>query len=254
MPSDAQVDKTRVEVEATGGHITLGGASEGAPVVFEVLRQLQADPNRPDKTELDAIVYGAPGPVFYTFGPPYQPLPVTQYDLKVVVAQYDGIADAPDNWLNLLAVANAYMGAKQFHTSAAFTSDLSQVPEQDITVVKNIAGGTTTTYVVPTAVLPLLKPLIDKGIPASEIEALDKFLRPIIDSAYVRTWTGHAIVQQSPTPTNASAPTTAASPTTEPSPAVLRAAAPASDTPAVESSATPAPTKARSETAPQGKR
>lgn len=192
--------------------------------------------------------------MFYTFDPPYQPLPVTQYDLKVVVAQYDGIADAPDNWLNLLAVANAYMGAKQFHTSAAFTSDLSQVPEQDITVVKNIAGGTTTTYVVPTAVLPLLKPLIDKGIPASEIEALDKFLRPIIDSAYVRTWTGHAIVQQSPTPTNASAPTTAASPTTEPSPAVLRAAAPASDTPAVESSATPAPTKARSETAPQGKR
>jgi hypothetical protein len=65
----------RVQVDATSGRITLGGASEGAPVVFDVLRQLQADPNRTARDQLDAIVYGAPGPVFYTFGPLYRPLP-----------------------------------------------------------------------------------------------------------------------------------------------------------------------------------
>ncbi len=234
----------RAEVDKTSGRITIGGAS-GAPVVFEVLRQLQADPNRPSREQLDAVVYGAPGPVFYTFGPPYRPLPVTQYDLTVVIAEYDGIADAPDNWLNLLAVANAIMGAKQFHTSAAFTSDLSQVPAQDITVVKNTKGGTTTTYVVPTAILPLLQPLIEKGMPASEVAVLDGLLRPIIDSAYVRTWTGHAIVQPRTEATPTPAPNTAASVTTESSPAVRRTAAPTSEAPAVGAIATTGPTKAR---------
>ena len=234
-------------VDATSGRITIGGASEGAPAVLEVLRELASDPNAPPPDQLNAIVYGNPGPLFYFFGPPYRPLPVTQYDLTVVKAEYDGIADAPDNLLNLLADVNAVMGAEQLHTSAAFTSDLSQVPAQDITVVKNAKGGTTTTYVVPTAVLPLLQPLLDKGMPASEVATLDKILRPIIDSAYIRTWTGHQIVQASAAATTTSAPTTASAVTAESSPAVQSAAAPTSSAGAVKVIATKTP-------APQGKR
>ncbi|WP_235734134.1 PE-PPE domain-containing protein [Mycolicibacterium austroafricanum] len=38
----------------------------------------------------------------------------------VVKAEYDGIADWPDNWINVLAVANAVLGALQLHVSSAF--------------------------------------------------------------------------------------------------------------------------------------
>ena len=250
-------------IYATDGRKTIAGASEGAPAVYAALRQLEKDPNRPSPEDLNAIVYAAPGPLFYTFGPLYQPAPITEYDLTIIKAEYDGIADAPDNWLNLLAVANAYMGAKQLHVSAAFTSDLSTVPEQDITVDQNSKGGTTTTYVVPTPVLPLLQPLIDKGMPASEVAALDGLLRPIIDSAYVRTWTGHAIVQASPAAPSQQAAATAAPPsttsasaassTTESRSAVRDSAEPVSATPAAKVTVSSGLASPRSQPSSQGK-
>ncbi len=50
----------------------------------------------------------------------------------------------------------------------------------------NGAGGTTTTYLIPTADLPLLRPLKNLGVQQNVIDGLEKFLRPIIDSAYIR--------------------------------------------------------------------
>lgn len=213
------------EVYATDGKKTIAGASEGGPAVYEVLRRLAKDPNRPSKDELNAIVYAAPGPLFYTFGPLYQPPPITQYDLTIIKAEYDGITDAPDNLLNLLAVANAYYGAKQLHVDAAFTTDLSTVPAQDFTTVDNTKGGSTTTVIVPTPVLPLLQPLIEKGASPAEIAALDKILRPIIDSAYIRTWTGHQVVQATP-PATPQQPPSAPAATVTLTPASLAAAVP----------------------------
>ena len=192
-------------VYATAGPKTIGGVSEGAPVVYEVLRRLATDPNPPPRGELNAIVYGAPSPVYYLFGPPYQPLPETQYNLIVVTVEYDGIADFPDNGFNMLAVTNALMGADQLHVAAAYTTDLSKVPAPDITVITNAKGGTTTSYLVPTPLLPLLKPLVDLGVDPSTIAGLDAVLRPIIDSAYFRT-----------PPVQVTAPTSTSAPNTPP--------------------------------------
>ena len=65
-------------------------------------------------------------------------------------------------------------------------ADLTKIPAANITTSVNALGGVTTTYVVPTADLPMLRPLKALGVPQETIDALETVLRPIIDSAYVR--------------------------------------------------------------------
>lgn len=183
---DAAADSMYDAVYSTPGKKTIGGVSQTAPAIAEVLRRLENDSDAPPPTELDAAMYGAPSPFFYRLsGVEYQPLPETAYNLLVVKAEYDGIADFPDNPFNLLAVVNAYMGYNQLHYPAAF-SDISQVPKEYITTTTNSKGGTTTTVLIPTEVLPLLKPFADKGMSDETVAYLDKILRPLIDSAYNR--------------------------------------------------------------------
>lgn len=175
-------------VYATSAPMTIGGVSEGAPVVIAVLRKLMTDPNPPAPDELDAVALGTPSPIWYSFtGARYRTLPETPYNVLVVKAEYDGVADWPDNWLNILAVANAVMGADQLHVEACFY-DITQVPERYITTETNTLGGVTTTVLIPTPVLPLLQPLVDDGASPETIAWLDKVLRPIIDSGYGRFW------------------------------------------------------------------
>ncbi|MDG4668749.1 PE-PPE domain-containing protein [Mycobacterium sp. 236(2023)] len=183
---DAAADSMYEAVYSTPGKKTIGGVSQTAPAIAEVLRRLENDPDAPPPDELDAAMYGAPSPFFYRLsGVEYQPLPETPYNLLVVTAEYDGIADFPDNPFNLLAVVNAVMGYNQLHYPAAFT-DISQVPEEYITTTTNSKGGTTTTVLIPTRVLPLLKPLSDVGVSDDAVAYLDKILRPLVDSAYHR--------------------------------------------------------------------
>lgn len=183
---DAAADSMYDAVYSTPGKKTIGGVSQTAPAIAEVLRRLENDSDAPPPSELDAAMYGAPSPFFYRLsGVEYQPLPETAYNLLVVKAEYDGIADFPDNPFNLLAVVNAYMGYNQLHYPAAFT-DISQVPKEYITTTTNSKGGTTTTVLIPTEVLPLLKPFADKGMSDETVAYLDKILRPLIDSAYNR--------------------------------------------------------------------
>lgn len=99
------------------------GLSAGSLVVNEVLRQMDADPDAPDKNEITFIVVADSSrqslidkarydPRFdYT----YQPAPETKYDIIVVTGEYDGMADFPDRWWNLLAVANAVAGSIFVH-------------------------------------------------------------------------------------------------------------------------------------------
>ncbi|QZT65111.1 PE-PPE domain-containing protein [Mycolicibacterium austroafricanum] len=172
-------------VYATPGRKTIGGVSQGAPAVDEVLRRLMDDPDPPAPEELDAVMYAYPSPILFRYGGmEYRPLPETPYDILIVKAEYDGIADWPDNPANLLAVVNALMGAGQLHVPAAFT-DLSDVPSEYITTTTNQKGGTTTSILIPTRILPLLKPLADKGSDDA-VRSLDSILRPIVDSAYDR--------------------------------------------------------------------
>ncbi len=183
---DAATDSMYDAVYSTPGKKTIGGVSQTAPAIAEVLRRLADDPDAPPPSELDAAMYGAPSPFFFHLsGVEYQPLPETPYNLLVVTAEYDGVADFPDNPFNLLAVVNAFMGYNQLHYPAAFT-DISQVPQEYITTTTNSKGGTTTTVLIPTPVLPLLKPLADMGVSDETVAYLDKILRPLVDSAYHR--------------------------------------------------------------------
>lgn len=189
---DAAADSMYDAVYSTPGKKTIGGVSQTAPAIAEVLRRLENDADAPPPSELDAAMYGAPSPFFFRLsGVDYQPLPETPYNLLIVRAEYDGVADFPDNPFNLLAVVNAYMGYNQLHYQAAFT-DISQVPEEYITKTENAKGGTTTTVLIPTKVLPVLKPFADAGMSDQTVAYLDKILRPLIDSAYDRPEGGAA--------------------------------------------------------------
>lgn len=175
-----------VYASAYAGPKTIGGVSEGAPAVFEVLRRLEADrasgKTPPPTSELNVAVYGMPSGPF--LGGYKVPQVISPYDIIIVKAEYDGIADFPTNPLNLLAVANALMGADQLHVKQA-NFDIRNQPTE-YTVVTNTAGGTTTTILIPTAVLPILAPMLKIGASPASVAAMDKLLRPIIDSAYKR--------------------------------------------------------------------
>jgi hypothetical protein len=60
------------------------------------------------------------------------------------------------------------------------------VPQKNITTTVNSLGGVTTTYLVPTPDLPMLRPLTTLGVPQNVVDSLEKGLRPIVDSAYAR--------------------------------------------------------------------
>jgi hypothetical protein len=179
-----------------------------------VMRRLANDPNGPSADEISFMVLGdADRGVFKQMRGLTLPIldytvpgiPVTKYDVTVVAGEYDGIGDWPDRSWNLLAVLNALAGTgllqqiiaepivEQYrledwgsvHYDAMF-ADLDQVPEKNVITTVNRAGGTTTTYLVPTADLPLLRPLKNLGVQQDVIDGLQKLLRPIIDSAYIR--------------------------------------------------------------------
>ena len=201
-------------IRTTEGEKIVGGASGSTLVVDEVMRRLADDPTAPPKNELSFVVLGDANrgvfkqirgvtlPVFEYTVPE---IPVTKYDVLVVTGEYDGMGDWPDRSWNLLAVLNAMAGTgllqqvlpedivDQYKLDAwgsvhydAMFADLSTVPAQNITVRTNTLGGTTTTYLVPTADLPLLRPLKPLGVPDDVVDALETVLRPIIDSAYLR--------------------------------------------------------------------
>ncbi|MEX0580873.1 MAG: PE-PPE domain-containing protein, partial [Mycobacterium sp.] len=126
-----------------------------------------------------------------------RPIPVTAYDITVVKGEYDGAADWPDRPWNLLAFANALAGSGAFegpdgeeifgsiHFDAIFT-DFTTVPAKNVTTTVNSAGGTTTTYLIPTPSLPILLPLVAQGVPQPVVDALNSVLKPIVDFGYSR--------------------------------------------------------------------
>ncbi|MDH6244088.1 PE-PPE domain-containing protein [Mycobacterium sp. OTB74] len=172
---------------------TLMGASQGALVIDQVIAddaRNGVDPKAvsfiviEDPERGSGILTGFRGITIPIID--YKPIqiPVSPYNVTVVTVEYDGIADFPNNVLNVLADINAIMGAATYHSTVAY-SNLADVPQADITVSTNGAGGVTTSYLVPTVQLPLTEPLRLLGIPAQVVDAIDRVLRPIIDSAYV---------------------------------------------------------------------
>lgn len=175
---------------AHAGPKTIGGVSEGAPSVMEVLRRLEADradttdgKEPPPPSELNVAIYGAPSKRFLGKLADL-PTPVTPYDVLIVKAEYDGLADFPDNTWNMLAVSNAVMGAMTLHVKNS-NFDIRNNPTE-YTIEVNEAGGTTTTILIPAEVLPILAPMVAFHFDPKFVAALDAKLRPKIDAAYNR--------------------------------------------------------------------
>ena len=239
---------------ATDGPQIAIGVSGGTFVVNEVMRRLAEDsnPDKPTPQDISFVIIGdgergiIPAVVPFT-GPdlPYiayttQPIPVTPYDAIVVKGEYDGLADWPDRPWNLLAVANALIGSPatdygQIHWDSIWV-DLDTIRAQNVTTEVNAAGGTTTTYLVTTAQLPILSPLREQGVPEQMITLLSSVLKPIIDFGYTRndpTWLKDLRAWWNPPPraqrpwgdtTPATRPTRAANPLSVTAPAAAVAA------------------------------
>lgn len=188
---DAALDRLERDQDGNlleGERVTVVGLSAGSLVVTEVLREWQND-DQPDPAtdEIDFVVVADSSrqeiindterynPEYdYTYRPP----PQTPYDTVEVTAEYDGFADFPDRWWNLTAVANAMAGAAVVHIPAMFT-DLSTVPQENITVTRNALGGTTTRYLVPADRLPLV--VLNPALASREAE-----LKATVDRGYSR--------------------------------------------------------------------
>ncbi len=172
-----------------GEKVTVVGLSAGSLVVNEVMRNMVTSGELPDPDEITFIVAEdssrqkliKDAKYSSKFDYTYRPPPVTPYDVVVITGEYDGMADMPDRPWNFLAMANAMAGAVLVHVPVMYC-DLSKVPEENITVTVNSEGGTTTHYLVPTKVLPLvqmnprlksreaeLKAKIDKGYSRNDI-------------------------------------------------------------------------------------
>lgn len=167
-----------------GEHVTIVGLSAGSLVVDQEIRNLAANINAPDKSKLDYVVVADPSRGGYNKNRysgalqyQNQPAPVSRYDSKFVVAQYDGYADFPDR-PNPVAVANALAGSQLLHIPSMFTA-LSKVPASNIKTSINTAGGVTTNYLIPTPTLPLV--MLNPKLKAQQAQ-----LRKTIDAAYSR--------------------------------------------------------------------
>ncbi|AQT78942.1 hypothetical protein B1R94_06180 [Mycolicibacterium litorale] len=198
----------RAQAEGSSEPIIAVGLSQSSEVLDEVMRRFADDPTAPSPHQLSFVVLGDADRSLmqYFLGLPtlpildyaVQPIPVTRYNVTEVAGEYDGFADFPDRWWNVLAVANALAGTGFFpgfgsvHEHALYSS-LDDVPPQNITTTTNTAGGVTTKYLVPTEDLPLLRPLPAMGVPQNVVDSLNKVLRPLVDAGYSRndvTYTG----------------------------------------------------------------
>lgn len=191
----------RAQAAGSAEPIVVVGLSQASEVLDAEMRRLAKDPNGPSPDQVSFVVIGDSDRslLHYFQGLPklpildyaVPPIPVTPYNVTVVAGEYDGFADFPDRWWNVLAVANAIAGTGFFPGFgsvhyASLWANLDQVPASNITTTTNAAGGVTTKYVVPTADLPLLRPLTGMGVPQKVVDQLNVALRPIVDAGYSR--------------------------------------------------------------------
>jgi PPE-repeat protein len=109
------------------------------------------------------------------------PTPASPYDTTIIYHQYEGLSNPPDRPWNLLADANAMAGVNHYHLNTEFTSQTQVV---EVSSVTNSAGGTTTTYMIPASILPMLLPLQTFGVPEPIVEHLNTVLTPMVNAGY----------------------------------------------------------------------
>lgn len=179
---------------ADGRRVAIAGLSEGAIVINRELAHLATTPGAPLANQLSFALFSSPElGIADTYLPARTTVPLinytvqnladSQYDVAVVFHQYDAWADPPDRPWNLLSVVNAFAGALYFHNNAALAK-LSDTVE--VSHVTSRLGGTTTTYMIPSPTLPLLRPLKQLDLPTQLVDSLNSALKPIVDSGYSR--------------------------------------------------------------------
>ncbi len=228
---------------STPGPKIASGVSGSTMVINEVMRRLIDDPDAPPPEELSFVIIGdaersilpaltpffgtRPDALEYTV----RPIPVTPYDVMVITAEYDGLADWPDRPWNLVAVFNALAGTgiwpgfRSVHWDAIW-QDPTTVPAENITTTVNDKGGVTTTYLIPSAELPMLQPLRNHGVPESTITVLNAVLKPLVDLGYRRNdWRPDAGPLRAPQVRTGASPARRDTTTDKPASATTRAAA-----------------------------
>lgn len=188
-------------LRATPGSSVIAGLSLGAMTADAAQHALDADPHRPAASQVSFIVSGDPSRVtplstgIGSFFPVGSRIPVlgwtaarppaeSTYDTVVVVGEYEWAADFPDRPWNLLADINALIGFNYNHSEASLTNP-ADVPARNVVTTSNSAGATTTTYLIPSPEVPLLKPF-DKILAPAVITAANNVLKPMVDRGYSR--------------------------------------------------------------------
>ncbi|WP_396932518.1 PE-PPE domain-containing protein [Mycolicibacterium sp.] len=186
-------DQIRTAV-AGGDPVVVAALSEGTLVVNRELAQLATSSSAPPAHLVSFTMYASPelglANIYLPVGAwvplmkyTAHDLSDSQYDVSVVFHQYDFWGDPPDRPWNLLAMANSLAGMVYFHDATPLAS------KSDAVVVSKVTsdlGGTTTTFMIPSPTLPLLKPLQQLGVPRGAVDALNSVLKPIVDAGYSR--------------------------------------------------------------------
>jgi hypothetical protein len=177
---------------ATGQPVVVTGLSEGTIVIDAEEAYLATAPNAPPPNMVTFVEFANPqrgladtylhaGITVPGIGYTIADAPESQYNTTVVYRQYDGWANPPDRPWHLLADVNAVAGSAYLHTATALASPSQAV---EVSSVTDSLGGTTTTYMIPTATLPMLMPLQHIGVPSPVINALNNLLTPIVNEGY----------------------------------------------------------------------
>ncbi|QBJ00263.1 hydrolase [Mycobacterium phage Pharaoh] len=183
----ASVPGALAAVKATDGPTVVIGLSKGAQVAHGVEAQ-------DTRTDTRYVVVGDPDSdhgISRAFGlSPRQT--VKTHDWDEVVAEYDGVGDMPDR-PNALAFANAIAGWAFVHPNygeGGVDDPLTHLGDATVTSSKNPNGTTYTKHLIPTAHLPLLKPLRDTELTLTHqsriSDALEAAIKPQIDKGYSR--------------------------------------------------------------------
>ena len=176
--------------------VVVVGYSQSATIATIEERNLAKESNAPTPGRLSFILVGNPdnpnGGILERFHGLYIPIldvaftgatPAGPYPSSVYSIQYDGWADFPKYPLNVLADLNAVLGILTLHpqypklTAAQLASAIKEPT----------TGGSTTYYLIPTANLPILQPLVDLHVPAPIIDLIEPTVRLIVELGYDRT-------------------------------------------------------------------
>jgi hypothetical protein len=192
------VDNLHVAIKgvdySTVDKVIVFGYSQSATIIALEKRNLADDSAEPGPDQLEFVVVGSlsnpdggiftrlPGFVIPGLGVTFEPpMPNDDYLTTSYVREYEGLADLPDNPLNLLSLGNALVGAVVLHP------DYRSVDPADPANITLPSTNPNSVYVLmPTPRRPILM-VLDGVVPEPILAGLDPVLRWGVDLGYDRT-------------------------------------------------------------------